>query len=149
MTQETISALKEAIRKLPNNPGVYVMYNRFKQALYVGKAKNLKKRVSSYFHASKKLQITQPKIRAMVEQIESFEYHCVNSESEALLLESQFIKKFKPKYNTSLKDDKRFLLVQLNPKENLPRFRLTRNRIYKNYRYYGPFPTCRVIKKDS
>ncbi|MDC3132254.1 excinuclease ABC subunit UvrC [Opitutae bacterium] len=147
MTQETISALKEAIRKLPNNPGVYVMYNRFKQALYVGKAKNLKKRVSSYFHASKKLQITQPKIRAMVEQIESFECHCVNSESEALLLESQFIKKFKPKYNTSLKDDKRFLLVQLNPKETLPRFRLTRNRIYKHFRYYGPFPHAGSLRK--
>ena len=147
MTQETISALKEATRKLPNKPGVYVMHNLFKQALYVGKAKNLKKRVSSYFQASKKLQIAQPKIRAMVEQIESFEYHCVNSESEALLLESQLIKKFKPKYNTSLKDDKRFLLVQLNPKETLPRFRLTRNRIYKHYRYYGPFPHAGALRK--
>ena len=147
MTQETISALKEAIRKLPNKPGVYVMHNEFKQALYVGKAKNLKKRVASYFQASKKLQIAQPKIKAMVEQIVSFEYHCVHSESEALLLESQLIKKFKPKYNTSLKDDKRFLLVQLNPKETLPRFRLTRNRIYKHYRYYGPFPHAGSLRK--
>ena len=147
MTQETISALKEAIRKLPNKPGVYVMHNEFKQALYVGKAKNLKKRVASYFQASKKLQIAQPKIKAMVEQIISFEYHCVHSESEALLLESQLIKKFKPKYNTSLKDDKRFLLVQLNPKETLPRFRLTRNRIYKHYRYYGPFPHAGSLRK--
>ena len=147
MTQETISALKEAIRKLPNKPGVYVMHNEFKQALYVGKAKSLKKRVASYFQASKKLQIAQPKIKAMVEQIVSFEYHCVHSESEALLLESQLIKKFKPKYNTSLKDDKRFLLVQLNPKETLPRFRLTRNRIYKHYRYYGPFPHAGSLRK--
>ena len=69
MTQETISALKEAIRKLPNKPGVYVMHNQFKQPLYVGKAKNLKKRVASYFQASKSFQIAQPKIKAMVEQI--------------------------------------------------------------------------------
>ena len=101
MTQETTSALKKAIRKLPNEPGVYVMHNEFKQALYVGKAKNLKKRVASYFQASKKLQIAQPKIKAMVEQIVSFDYHCVNSESEALLLESQLIKKYKPKYSLS------------------------------------------------
>ena len=147
MTQETIRALKEATRKLPNKPGVYVMHNEFNQALYVGKAKSLKKRVASYFQASKKLQIAQPKIKAMVEQIVSFEYHCVHSESEALLLESQLIKKFKPKYNTSLKDDKRFLLVQLNPKETLPRFRLTRNRIYKHYRYYGPFPHAGSLRK--
>lgn len=147
MTQETISALKEAIRRLPNKPGVYVMHNEFKQPLYVGKAKNLKKRVASYFQASKKLQIAQPKIKSMVQQIVSFEYHCVNSESEALLLESQLIKKYKPKYNTSLKDDKRFLLVQLNPKESLPRFCLTRNRIYKHYRYYGPFPHAGSLRK--
>ena len=68
------------------------MHNEFKQALYVGKAKSLKKRVASYFQTSKKLQIAQPKIKAMVEQIVSFEYHCVHSESEALLLESQLIK---------------------------------------------------------
>ena len=147
MTQETISVLKEAIRKLPNKPGVYIMHNEFKQALYVGKAKNLKKRVASYFQASKKFQIAQPKIKAMVEQIVSFEYHCVNSESEALLLESQLIKKLKPKYNTSLKDDKRFLLVQINPKETLPKFRLTRNRIYKHFRYYGPFPHAGSLRK--
>lgn len=123
------------------------MYNRFKQSLYVGKAKALKKRVSSYFQASKKMQIAQPKISALIEQIDHFEFYTVQSESEALLLESQLIKKYKPKYNTSLKDDKRFLLVQVNPKEALPKFRLTRNRIYKHYRYYGPFPHAGALRK--
>lgn len=140
-------SLKASLRKLPNKPGVYVMYNRFKQTLYVGKAKALKKRVSSYFQASKKMQVAQPKINALIEQIDHFEFFTVQSESEALLLESQLIKKFKPKYNTSLKDDKRFLLVQVNPKETLPKFQLTRNRIYKHYRYFGPFPHAGALRK--
>lgn len=147
MKSSPSDSLKASIRKLPNKPGVYVMYNRFKQILYVGKAKALKKRVSSYFQASRKMQIAQPKISALIEQIDHFEYYTVQSESEALLLESQLIKKYKPKYNTSLKDDKRFLLVQVNLAETLPRFRLARNRIYKHYRYYGPFPHAGALRK--
>lgn len=139
--------LKEQLRKLPNKPGVYIMYDRFRQTLYVGKAKNLKKRVSTYFQASRRINHTQPKIRALIALVDDFDFRCVNSESEALLLESQLIKKYKPRYNTSLKDDKRFLLIQLNLKEALPKFRLTRNKIYKHYRYYGPFPHSSSLRK--
>ena len=139
--------LKEQLRKLPNKPGVYIMYDRFRQTLYVGKAKNLKKRVSTYFQASRRTSHAQPKIRALIALVDDFDFRCVHSESEALLLESQLIKKFKPRYNTSLKDDKRFLLIQLNLKEALPKFRLSRNKIYKHYRYYGPFPHSSSLRK--
>ena len=85
----------------------------------------------------------------MIALVNDVHFHCVQSESEALILESQLIKKYKPRYNTSLKDDKRFLLVQINPKETLPRFRLTRNKTYRYYRYYGPFPHFRISKKNN
>ena len=139
--------IKERLRKLPNKPGVYIMYNSFKQILYVGKAKSLKRRVAYYFRTSAINPKLHPKIVAMVGQIEYFDFYVVKSESEALLLESQLIKKYKPKYNTSLKDDKNYLLVQLNPEEDLPKFKLTRHRILKSSRYYGPFPHARALRK--
>ena len=139
--------IKEKLRKLPNKPGVYIMYNSFKQILYVGKGKNLKKRVAYYFRNFGIKSKLHPKIVAMVGQIEYFDFYVVNSESEALLLESQLIKKYKPKYNTSLKDDKRYLLVQVNLEEALPKFKLTRNRIFNNSRYFGPFPHARSLRK--
>lgn len=140
MTREKSISFKNKLRELPNKPGVYIMYDVMGQTLYVGKAKNLKKRVSSYFQTSRGSHLNQPKIKTMITLVNDFHFHCVPSESEALILESQLIKKYKPRYNTSLKDDKRFLLVQINPKETLPRFRLTRNKTYRYYRYYGPFP---------
>jgi excinuclease ABC subunit C len=113
----------------------------------VGKAKDLKKRVSTYFQASRKMAVAQPKVRAMLELIHDFEIIIVNSEAEALLLEGQLIKKFKPRYNTDFTDDKRFLLVRIDPRESLPRFRLTRNRTDSNSRYYGPFAHSSHLRK--
>ena len=97
--------LKEKVRRLPHKPGVYLMKDRLKQTIYVGKAKDLKKRVATYFQASRKLVIAQPKIKAMVDLIHDFDIILVNSEAEALLLEGQLIKKFKPRYNTDFVDD--------------------------------------------
>jgi excinuclease ABC subunit C len=131
--------LKEKVRRLPRKPGVYLMKDRLGQTLYVGKAKDLKKRVSTYFQASRKLLVAQPKVRAMIDLIHDFELIIVNSEAEALLLEGQLIKKYKPRYNTDFTDDKRFLLVRVDLREALPRFRLTRNRTDSKSRYYGPF----------
>src|SRR6056300_196529 len=103
------SKLKEMVRQLPHKPGVYMMKDRLGQTIYVGKAKDLKKRVSTYFQASRKLMIAQPKVKAMIDLIHDFDILLVKSEAEALLLEGQLIKKYKPRYNTDFTDDKRFL----------------------------------------
>src|SRR5476651_742943 len=120
--------LKEKVRHLPDKPGVYLMKDRLGRIIYVGKAKNLKKRVSSYFQPSRSFTVSQPKIRALISLITDFDTIEVKSEPEALLLEGKLIKQWRPRYNTDFTDDKRFLLVRLDPAEELPRFRLTRLR---------------------
>jgi excinuclease ABC subunit C len=139
--------LKEQVRRLPHKPGVYLMKDRLGQTIYVGKAKDLKKRVSTYFQASRKLTIAQPKVKAMIDLIHDVETILVRSEAEALLLEGQLIKKYKPRYNTDFTDDKRFLLVRVDLRETLPRFRLTRNRTDSGSRYYGPFAHSGHLRK--
>ena len=143
----TKSRLKEKVRRLPHKPGVYMMKDRLGQTIYVGKAKDLKKRVSTYFQASRKFTIAQPKIKAMIDLIHDFDILLVKSEAEALLLEGQLIKKYKPRYNTDFTDDKRFLLVRVDLRETLPRFRLTRNRTDNSSRYYGPFAHSGHLRK--
>lgn len=147
MPETADTNLKEKVRRLPHKPGVYLMRDRLGETIYVGKAKDLKKRVGSYFQPSRKLLIAQPKVRAMVELIHDFETHEVKSEAEALLLEGRMIKKYRPRYNTDFTDDKRFLLVRVDPSEKLPRFRLTRNRVDNNSRYYGPFAHSGHLRK--
>lgn len=126
------------VRQLPEKPGVYLMRDRLGRIVYVGKAKNLRKRVSSYFTPSR-AQASTPKIRALIEAIVSFDTIEVKSEPEALLLEGKLIKQYKPRYNTDFTDDKRFLLVRVDLAEELPRFRLTRFRKDDHARYFGPF----------
>lgn len=147
MPEPSQKNLKEKVRRLPHKPGVYLMKNRIGQVIYVGKAKDLKKRVSTYFQASRKLTIAQPKIKAMIDLIHDFEIILLKSEAEALLLESQLIKKYKPRYNTDFTDDKRFLLIRVDPREPLPRFRLTRNRIDSHSRHFGPFAHTGHLRK--
>jgi excinuclease ABC subunit C len=114
------------------------MKDRLGRIIYVGKAKSLKKRVSSYFTPSRAFAST-PKIRALIELIEDFDILEVRSEPEALLLEGKLIKQYKPRYNTDFTDDKRFPLVRVDLGEELPRFRLTRIRKDDRSRYFGPF----------
>lgn len=140
------SDLKEKVRRLPEKPGVYLMKDRLGSVIYVGKAKSLKKRVSSYFQASKKFT-HQPKIRALVQMIRDFEFIEVKSEPEALLLEGQLIKKWKPKYNTDFVDDKRFLLVRVDVTRELPRFALARFKKEDGAQYFGPFAHANHIRK--
>jgi len=123
------------------------MKDRFGQIIYVGKAKDLKQRVSTYFQPSRKRLVTQPKVHAMLDLIDDFDLIVVNSEAEALLLEGRLIKQYKPRYNTDFTDDKRFLLVRVNLNEALPRFRLTRNRTDQASRYYGPFAHASHLRK--
>lgn len=139
--------LKEKVRNIPHKPGVYLMKDRLGQTIYVGKAKDLKKRVSTYFQASRKLMISQPKVQAMIDLIYDFDLIIVNSEAEALLLEGQLIKQYKPRYNTVFTDDKHFLLVRVDTREDLPRFKLTRNRTDQQSRYFGPFAHATHLRK--
>lgn len=131
--------MREKAAGLPRGPGVYLMKDRLGRVLYVGKAKDLRKRVGSYFQPSRRDLLHQPKVRAMVELVENVEVIEVRNEAEALLLEGKLIKEWKPKYNTDFTDDKRFLLVRVDLHHELPRFRLVRNRVEDGARYFGPF----------
>jgi excinuclease ABC subunit C len=122
------------------------MKDRIGRIIYVGKAKALKKRVSSYFRPSRAFTL-HPKIRALVEMIADFDAIEVKSEPEAILLEGKLIKQWKPRYNTDFTDDKRFLLVRVDPREALPRFRFARLRKEDRSRYFGPFAHSGPLRK--
>ena len=140
--------LKEKVRALPETPGVYLMKDHLGRIIYVGKAKSLKKRVSSYFQPGRTRALRhQPKIRTLIEMIADFEIIEVKSETEALLLEGKLIKQWRPKYNTDFTDDKRFLLVRLNADAELPRFVLTRFRKDDRSRYFGPFAHSGLLRR--
>lgn len=125
--------LKQRIADLPTNSGVYVMRNKDGQVIYVGKAKNLKNRVSQYFNHSKKLQ----KVESMVSNVYSLEYFITLTESDALALESNLIKKYQPYYNILLKDSKTFAYIKLSDND-FPKFEITR-RLTKRGKYFGPY----------
>jgi excinuclease ABC subunit C len=114
------------------------MKDRFGTVIYVGKARDLRKRVSQYFHPSRRLG-WDLKFNALVEAIHDLDAHVVKSEPEALLLEGKLIKEFHPRYNVSFRDDKRFLLLKVNLNDPIPRFTLTRLRTDDGARYFGPF----------
>ncbi len=132
--------LKAKIRVLPNKPGVYQYYNSEGTILYVGKAKDLKKRVSSYFNKN----LDSGKTRVLVRQIAEIKYIVVDSELDALLLENNLIKKYQPKYNIQLKDDKTYPWICIK-NEPFPRIFTTRRVIKDGSKYYGPYPSVKVI----
>ena len=138
--------LKEKVRHLPDKPGVYLMKDRLGRIIYVGKAKALKKRVSTYFHPSRAMTL-HPKIRALVQMIADFDTIEVKSEPEAMLLEGKLIKQWKPKYNTDFTDDKRFLQVRVDLTQELPRFTLIRFKKDDRARYFGPFAHSNLLRK--
>ncbi len=114
--------IRKFIRTLPQGSGVYLMKDRLGHVIYVGKAKNLKRRVSSYFQGSQRFIRAQPKIAAMVEMVCEISILETKNETEALLLEGKLIKEYKPRYNTDFTDDKQFLLVRVDLQNELPRF---------------------------
>lgn len=145
--------LRAKVSELPHKPGVYVYKDRLNRVIYVGKARDLHKRVSQYFHPSRR-HGWDVKLKALLDSIWDMEHHVVRSEPEALLLEGRLIKEFRPKYNISFRDDKRFLLVKADLNSPLPRFVLTRVKKNDGARYFGPFAhsgalrtTLEVIKK--
>jgi len=138
MNEEQISLI---LKTLPKSPGVYRFYDKDDNILYVGKAKNLKNRVSSYFRT----QHSSARLRIMVNKIERIETTVTNTELEALLLENNMIKNLKPRYNMQLKDDKSYPFIAIT-NEPFPRIFLTRNRHIPNAEYYGPYASVRTAK---
>ena len=130
--------IRNKLSQLPHRPGVYLMKDRFGTVIYVGKARDLRKRVSQYFHPSRRMG-WDLKFNALVEAIHDLDVHVVKSEPEALLLESKLIKDFHPRYNVSFRDDKRYLMLKVNLNDPIPRFTLTRLRTEDGARYFGPF----------
>ncbi len=137
--------INNKVSQLPHKPGVYLMKDRFGTVIYVGKARDLRKRVSQYFHPSRRLG-WDLKFNALVDAIHDFDVHTVRSEPEALLLEGKLIKEFHPRYNVSFRDDKRFLLLKVNQHDPIPRFTLTRLRTDDGARYFGPFPHSGALR---
>ena len=132
----------EFLKHLTNQPGVYRMYNDQAEVIYVGKAKNLKKRVSSYF----RMQVDNAKTRSLVSQIADMDVTVVNSETEAFLLENNFIKKYKPRYNVVLRDDKSYPFIFLSDHEH-PRLSFHRGPQKRKGEYFGPYPSAWSVRE--
>jgi len=137
--------LRQKVSNLPHKPGVYLMRDRFGTVIYVGKARDLRKRVSQYFQPSRRMG-WDLKFKALVEAIHDFDIHIVRSEPESLLLESKLIKDLHPRYNVSFRDDKRFLMLKVNLQDPIPRFTLTRLKQDDGARYFGPFPNSGALR---
>lgn len=133
----TKDQLKERVRKLPLSPGVYLHKDKSGNVIYVGKAKALKNRVSNYFQAEDRLN---PKTRQLVSKIDDFDIIVTETEFEALVLENSMIKKYKPKYNILLKDDKGYPYVRLNVNADYPAFSVVSKPGHDGARYFGPYP---------
>lgn len=133
------------LRDVPHQPGVYLMKDRIGSIIYVGKAKDLRKRMSSYFMASRKMR-ADVKTRALIEAIWDFEFHVVRNEQESLILEGKLIKDYRPRYNVSFRDDKRFYLVKVNLHDPWPRLVMTRLKKDDQARYFGPFAHSAALR---
>ncbi len=142
-------AATEHIRKklgtLPHKPGVYLHKDRFGTVIYVGKARDLRKRVSQYFHPSRRMG-WDLKFNALVEAIADFDFHVVRSDPEAYLLEGKLIKEFHPRYNVSFRDDKRFLMLKVNLNDPIPNFTFARLKKDDGARYFGPFANSGALR---
>jgi len=136
--------LKAKLREVPHQPGVYLMKDRLGSIIYVGKARDLKRRVSSYFMASQKMRASL-KTRALIDSIHDFEIHTVRNEEESFLLEGKLIKDYRPRYNVAFRDDKRFLLARIRLADRWPRFTTTRVKKDDGAVYYGPFPHSNAL----
>jgi len=142
MNQEKI---KDILSRLPVTPGVYLMKGMDQNIIYIGKANSLKKRVTSYF--TKKNH--DPKTNVLVKNVEDIEYIVTESEIEALLLESNLIKKHKPKFNVQLKDDKRYPYIAITLNEEYPRVIYTRSINRNSDKYFGPYTDARAAKNSA
>ena len=133
--------LRHKVEILPSQPGVYKFYDKSGKIIYVGKAKNLKKRVSSYFNKTPE----SGKVQVLVRKIRNIEYIVVDTETDALLLENNLIKKYQPRYNVMLKDDKTYPFIVIK-NEPFPRVFLTRNVVRDGSQYFGPYTSARLAR---
>lgn len=130
------------LKKLPASPGVYLMKDRDNNIIYVGKAVSLKNRVRQYFQSSRN---HSKKVVSMVKNIDSFEYIITDSEVEALILECNLIKKYKPKYNILLKDDKTYPYIKVTVNEDFPRVLKVRKILKDKAKYFGPYTNVSAV----
>ncbi|HQB63828.1 MAG TPA: excinuclease ABC subunit UvrC [Sedimentibacter sp.] len=133
--------IQEELKALPHSPGVYQMKNASGEIIYVGKAKNLNKRVKQYFQSRNH----PPKIQAMIKNISEFEYIITDNEVEALILEANYIKKYRPKYNTLLRDDKQYPYIKISVQEKYPRIYKVREVKKDGAKYFGPYPSAYAV----
>lgn len=137
--------VREKLKLLPENPGVYIMKDAAGKIIYVGKAVVLKNRVRQYFQSSRN---HTPKVRAMVAKVADFEFIMTASEVEALILECNLIKKHRPRYNISLKDDKSYPYIKVTVQEEFPRVFLTRRVVKDGARYFGPYTNVTAVHES-
>jgi excinuclease ABC subunit C len=137
--------IRKKLSNVPHKPGVYLHKDRFGSVIYVGKARDLRKRVSQYFHPSRRMG-WDLKFNALVEAIADFDFHVVRSDAESYLLESKLIKEFKPRFNISFRDDKRFLMLKLNLNDPIPNFTFARFKKDDGARYFGPFANAGALR---
>ena len=135
--------IEDELKKLPKKPGVYIMHDKNDKIIYVGKAINLKRRVTSYFRKTNKTQ----RILNMVALIDHFEYIVCDNEAEALILECNLIKKNMPKFNVLLKDDKTYPYIKINVKADFPDIYITRKILNDGAKYFGPYPNASAAKE--
>lgn len=135
--------IEEELKKLPSQPGVYLMHDAKDEIIYVGKAVSLKNRVRQYFQSSRN---KSAKIEQMVSRIARFEYIVTDSEMEALVLECNLIKEHQPRYNTMLKDDKAYPYIKVTVGEDFPRVMLARTMKKDKNRYFGPYTSAGAVK---
>lgn len=135
--------LSQKLKLLPDSAGVYLMKNTAGKVIYVGKAKNLKNRVRSYFSGTP----AEAKTRELVGKIADLDYILTSTEEQALVLEANLIKKYKPRYNISLKDDKQYPFIKITTNEDFPRIFITRDLVKDGSKYHGPYTDSRAIRK--
>ena len=131
--------------EIPDKPGVYVFRDRFGEVIYVGKARRLRRRLANYFQPSRR-RTADPKTRSLIHSIADWSYELVRSDDEALILESRLIKDYAPRYNILMRDDKRYMLLELDLRERFPTLRTARFKRAGERRYYGPFPHGYALK---
>lgn len=137
--------LQKKLQTIPHKPGVYVMRDRLNRVIYVGKARDLRRRLSHYFTPARS-KLAERKTKALIESIWDFDHHLVKNDSESLILEMRLIKEYRPKYNVSFKDDKRYLMVRIQLSDEIPRFSFTRLKKEDGAKYFGPFAHSSALK---
>src|SRR5438128_10106478 len=142
-SQKNLFDVKTFLKNLTVQPGIYQMLDENGKVLYVGKARNLKNRVSSYFRN----QDQSVKTKSLLQFVARIEVTVTNSENEALLLENNLIKQLKPRYNILLRDDKSYPYIVISAHQSYPRLGFYRGTRVKQYRYFGPYPSTAAVRE--